>query len=475
MKRTKQELKVSILLRVLMITGIIQLSSCDDNSLGIRKGEPMHNMMDVQASRGGGSVVVRNPLYIPPVISGSPITIAAAAGKHDLGDGTLTNVWQYNGTVPGPTIVATKGDAISALYENNIPEPSIIHWHGMLVSTENDGQPFQVIPTGTSYQYNFPILNRAALNWYHPHPHLTIGKQVYNGLAGAFVVRDAEEAALNLPSGKYEVPLVLRDITLDKKGNPVYSPTGGGYFGKTPLVNGTRNPYLDVDRAVYRFRVLVGSTSRLFNLLLSNGEPFILIGNDGGLLPNSSQQTNIEVSPGERLDLLVDFRDVPAGASVMLQDANSGWNLLEFRVTATTVAYVGSLSTSSSVEQLTDPVATRFFSFDGMSKLNGKLYEMDRIDFRVPFGQTEMWTFKTNGNGPHPVHVHGASFQVISRTGGRGQVFPWEEGWKDVVLVNDFETVNVLIRFDAYRGRYVIHCHKLEHEDNGMMANFEVY
>ena len=99
---------------------------------------------------------------------------------------------------------------------------------------------------------------------------------------------------------------------------------------------------------------------------------------------------------------------------------------------------------------------------------------MERIDFTVPFGQTEMWIFKTNGNGPHPVHVHGASFQVISRTGGRGQVFPWERGWKDVVLVNDFETVNVLVRFDSYKGVYVMHCHKLEHEDNGMMANFEV-
>jgi FtsP/CotA-like multicopper oxidase with cupredoxin domain len=99
---------------------------------------------------------------------------------------------------------------------------------------------------------------------------------------------------------------------------------------------------------------------------------------------------------------------------------------------------------------------------------------MNRIDFQVPFGQTEKWTFKTNGNGPHPVHIHGASFQVISRTGGRGQVFPWEKGWKDVVLVNDFETVDVLIRFDAYSGVYVMHCHKLEHEDNGMMMNFEV-
>jgi blue copper oxidase len=437
--------------------------------------EPAVNNENISEARPSPSTGTRYPLFIPSAITSSSFTLTAAPGTKDLGGGSLTNVWQYNGSLPGQTIVATKGDVISATYNNNLPEPSIIHWHGMLVNRANDGQPPQVIPTGASFTYNFPIINRAALNWYHPHPHLVIGKQVYNGLAGAFIVRDAEEDALQLPSGKYEVPLVMRDISLDRKGNPVYSPTGGGFFGKMALVNGTKDPYLDVDRAVYRFRVLVGSTSRLFNLELSNGAPFVLIGNDGGLLPNASSQTRIEVSPGERLDLLVDFRAIPAGTRLMLQELNSGWNLLEFRVTATQVPYTGSMMPSSVIQTLSNPVATRFFSFDGMGKINGSIYDMERIDFRVPFGQTELWTFKTNGNGPHPVHVHGASFQVVSRTGGRNEVLPWEAGWKDVVLVNDFETVDVLIRFDAYRGIYVMHCHKLEHEDNGMMMNFEVY
>ena len=429
---------------------------------------------EVTASARSTPAVTRYPLLIPSTITASSFTLTAAEGTHNFGPSSSTKTWQYNGGFPGPTIIATKGDVISALYQNNIPEPSIIHWHGMLVSHENDGQPMQVIPNGASYSYNFPVINRAALNWYHPHPHMVIGKQVYNGLAGAFIIRDAEEAALNLPSGKYEVPLVIRDITLDKAGNPVYSPTGGGYFGKIPLVNGTKDPYLEVDKAVYRFRVLIGSTSRVFNLSLSNGAPFILIGNDGGLLPSSSSQTKVEVCPGERLDLLIDFRSQPAGTKILLRDANSGWNLVEFRVATNAVGYSGALATTSAIPTLMNPVATRFFSFDGMGKINGKEYSMNRIDFTVPFDQTEMWTFKTNGNGPHPVHIHGASFQVVSRTGGRGQVFPWEAGWKDVVLVGDFETVNVLIRFDSYKGIYVMHCHKLEHEDNGMMMNFEV-
>ena len=199
-----------------------------------------------------------------------------------------------------------------------------------------------------------------------------------------------------------------------------------------------------------------------------------MIGNDGGLLETSVQVSDPDLAPGERLDLLVDFRGLQVGATVMLRDLRSGWNLLEFRV-ARTVSDTSSVPTTlSSIAKLTTPVATRDFSFDGMTKINGLEYDMNRIDFRVPFGRVERWRFRTNGNAPHPVHVHGASFQVQSRSGGRKRTFPWETGWKDTVLLEDRETVEVLIRFDAYRGLYLMHCHKLEHEDMGMMSNFEV-
>jgi FtsP/CotA-like multicopper oxidase with cupredoxin domain len=301
------------------------------------------------------------------------------------------------------------------------------------------------------------------------------GRQVALGLAGAFIINDAEEAALSLPSGAYEVPLIIRDAKFDKSGNLTYTAKSSGFLGDTPLVNGTRDPRLDVDTAIYRFRVLCGSNARLFKLALSNGAPFTLIGNDGGLLETAVTIGQIEFSPGERLDLLVDFRGLPVGTKVILQDLNSGWSLLEFNVTRQ-VSVAGAIPTGtlSAITPLTSPVITREFSFDGMSRINGKVYDMNRIDFQVPFGQTELWRFKTGGNAPHPVHVHGASFQVQSRSGGRGVLFPWERGWKDTVLLQDGETVEVLVRFDAYRGLYLMHCHKLEHEDMGMMANFEV-
>jgi FtsP/CotA-like multicopper oxidase with cupredoxin domain len=427
---------------------------------------------DGLAARPG--VVTRYPLYLPPVVSPDGLTLLAAPTVEDLGGGSGSIVWTYNDSFPGPTILASQGDLATIRLQNGLAQETITHWHGMLVDDLNDGHPRFAIPPGGSYDYSFSIRNRAALNWYHPHPHMLTGEQVNLGLAGAFIVRDAEEAALGLPSGAREVPLIVRDATRDKAGNLLYQPRSGGFDGKIPLVNGTRTPYLSVDRALYRFRLLNGANARIFRLALGNGAPFTLIGNDGGLLENSVAPATIDVAPAERLDLLVDFRAAALDSSIMLRDLRAGWDLLEFRVKGP-LDPSGVIPTAlSTIAPLTNPVVTRDFSFDGMSKINGLEYDMERIDFQVPFGQTELWRFSTNGNAPHPVHIHGASFQVFSRTGGRGALFPWEAGWKDTVLLEDGETVEVLIRFDSYRGIYLIHCHKLEHEDMGMMSNFEV-
>jgi FtsP/CotA-like multicopper oxidase with cupredoxin domain len=164
---------------------------------------------------------------------------------------------------------------------------------------------------------------------------------------------------------------------------------------------------------------------------------------------------------------------------VTLRCLAAKWDLVQFVGTgAAGVAYTPP-ATLSTIESLVGPTQpTRTFTFDGMSRINGQEYDLNRVDFIVPFGVTERWRFKTGGNAPHPVHVHSASFQVVARTGGRGKVFPWESGWKDTVLLSDKETVDVLIRFNEYRGdyegQYVMHCHQLEHEGMGMMTNFKV-
>lgn len=427
----------------------------------------------LEAARPG--TVTRYPLRLPPEVSPSGLTLRAAPSVVSLG-GATTNAWTYNGLLPGPTIRAQSGDGAMIALVNGLQQETITHWHGMLVDDVNDGHPRFAISRDQTYHYQFLINQRAGLNWYHPHPHMLTGEQVNLGLAGAFIVNDAEELALGLPSGAYEVPLIVRDATTDRSGNLVYKPSRGGFDGKFPLVNGIKDPYLNVATALYRLRILNGSNARIFRLALSNGAPFWLIGNDGGLLEASVPLTSIDVAPAERLDVLVDFSQATLGTNVMLRDLRAGWDLLEFRVLNAETAGGVIPSALSTITPLSiDNVQnTRAFSFDGMSRINGQEYELTRIDFRVPFGQTELWRFATNGNAPHPVHVHGASFQVVSRTGGRGTVLPWERGWKDTVLLEDGETVEVLIRFDAYRGLYLLHCHKLEHEDMGMMANFIV-
>ena len=153
---------------VFVLTGVSTMISCQKDLGTTEQAASQATISDV--------TITRYPLIIPPTITTSNFTLTASPGTHDLGGGAITNVWQYNGSLPGPTIIAKKGDIISVLFQNSLPEPSIIHWHGMLVSHQNDGQPSQVIPTGATYSYNFPIINRAALNWYHPHPHQVIGE-----------------------------------------------------------------------------------------------------------------------------------------------------------------------------------------------------------------------------------------------------------------------------------------------------------
>jgi FtsP/CotA-like multicopper oxidase with cupredoxin domain len=428
--------------------------------------------VSAQPTAGGPETTSRYPLYVPPALTTAALT--AAAATVNFGPAS-SSVLAYNGSLPGPTVRARRGEAVSIALTNRLTEPTTIHWHGMVVPTSADGHPKDAVAPGGGYTYAFPIVQRACLNWYHPHPHMLTAKQVAFGLAGAFIVNDAEEDALGLPGGSRELPLVIRDADFDRNGTLLYKPTSTGYEGKVPLVNGTREPYVNVQTAVYRLRVLNGANGRVFRLGLGNGAAFTLIGNDGGLLEAATPVGSIEFGNGERLDLLIDFRSVPVGGSVMLTDLNTGWNLLEFRVTAAVTDPYTLPTGLSTITRLTNPVRTREFSFDGMGKINGKEYALNRIDFQVPFGQVERWRFKTGGNAPHPVHVHGASFQVQSRTGGRGNmVFPWEAGWKDTVLLQDRETVEVLVRFDGYRGLYLMHCHKLEHEEAGMMANFEV-
>ena len=321
-----------------------------------------------------------NPLFRPQVV-GPTASLKSAPGTTTLGGGGTCKALLYNGQLPGPNFVVRRGEAVSVPFTNGLDADTTVHWHGLIVPTVADGQPHQAVSAGGQYTYSFHVDQRAGMSWYHPHPHLATASQVAYGLAGGFIIRDAIEDALKLPTGPYEVPLVIRDANVDKAGNLSYNGKASGFSGSIALLNGTRDAELAVDRAWYRFRILIGSNSRLFNLTLSSGAPFRLIGNDGGLLPTAVDLPAMELSPGERVDVLVNCTGLAKGQTVGLVDTNSGWTLL--RLTGTGVAgdtlFTGTapgvgttLSTDGPKFEDATGVTKRTFSFDGMTRINGR-------------------------------------------------------------------------------------------------------
>ena len=190
--------------------------------------------------------------------SSLPAPCGRKSGSVSVGPRNVTGLL-YNGTLPGPVFVVNRGDHVSIPFENRLTEPTTVHWHGLVVPTGMDGQPQDPITPGASYTYAFNVNQRAGLSFFHPHPHMATSSQVAFGLAGGFLIRDAEEAALGLPSGRFEVPLVLRDANYDKAGNLAYNGTASGFTGKSMLVNGVQDPYLETSPAVHRLRVVGGS------------------------------------------------------------------------------------------------------------------------------------------------------------------------------------------------------------------------
>ena len=180
-------------------------------------GGPVTAALAAPPTAGGGAATgLVNPLHIPSVLTATGAnTLTAARTKINLG-GKDGSALTYNGQFPGPTFVARTGDTASITVTNTLTEETTVHWHGLVVPTAVDGQPHDAFGVNQSFQYDLPIIQRAGLSFYHPHPHLATAKQVALGLQGAFVIRDAEEDALHLPSGGYEVPLVIRDANLDK-------------------------------------------------------------------------------------------------------------------------------------------------------------------------------------------------------------------------------------------------------------------
>ena len=425
------------------------------------------------------------------------VQLTAKTVSNEMLSGKLTSTLSYHDGLLGPVIKAETGSTVNVLLNNNLSEDTNIHWHGLVLPAGMEGHPKDVAESGNTLQYSLPIIQRAGTYWYHPHPEGATALQVFMGLAGMFIVTDPEETALHLPSGEFEIPLIIQDKRFAGPSLD-YTPSDDeimtGYLCENVVVNGVFAPFVSVANTWYRLRLLNGSTARVYNLSLTNRIAFYLIGSDGGLLEHPEHATNILLGPGERADVLVDFSSLTQGSEILLtSDKFSKYNaqgrqsfsIMKFKVDKSATSNFTLPSVLSSVSRLNEASAIKTRTFNiagegghegmGVHSINHKPFSMSRVDETVKAGTTEIWEFdNSTGDEIHPMHVHGVQFQVLQRIGGRNELIATEKGWKDTVLVMAGERVRVIMRFPEYRGLYVLHCHNLEHEDDGMMSNYEI-
>lgn len=458
------------------------------------------------------TLALDQPLHVPPLLQpriegGAKVfTLRVQSGVAALSPGRETATIGFNGAYLGPTLRASQADEVRFEIINTLAEPTTIHWHGMELPAVMDGGPHQVIEPGGAWRPHWTIRNEAATLWYHPHLMGKTGEQVYRGLAGVFLIDDANSASLNLPSeyGVDDIPLVVQDRLFDADGQLVYHHNedafiSPGMLGDTILVNGTRAPYVELPAKLVRLRIVNGSNARRYNFGFSDDRTFQQIASDGGLLTAPVERSRMILAPGERAEILVNLSDAAPSLTLLSypivdpvnpiinlvqgiflsdNDENQQFKILELRarpgnLPATIVPRV--LNAIPRAAEA-DAVRTRVFTLDPAARtINNLAMDHTRIDQVVRRGDWEIWTIRNFSVSYHPFHVHGVQFQVLDRDGKPPP--PHEQGWKDTVVLLPAETVRIMLRFVDYadpRAPYMFHCHILEHEDMGMMGQFVV-
>jgi spore coat protein A len=377
-------------------------------------------------------------------------------------------------------------------HTNNLGVPTVTHLHGGVTRPESDGFPTDSVAPGEARAYQYDNIGRAATLWYHDHSRRDTGRNLYMGLAGFYLLKEESEVAELLPRGRYDVPLMLQDRALTGDGELDYDHDAHhGAVGKVMLVNGAPWPVLEVAARKYRFRILNASNATPLRLALSTHQPFIQIATDQGLLRSPIVLPTIGLAMAERVELVIDFSVYPIGTRVVLENRRARGpqsRLMRFDVGRAERDDSVVPRTLSDIEPLqrSHAARTRTFVFGGKPTLgvppgvhwviNGESFDPERVDADPRLGEIEVWRFVSRGflgqTMLHPVHTHLAPFQVLRRN-GRAPL-QQEAGWKDTVALDDGEEVEVAIRWSGYRGRYVLHCHNLEHEDHSMMARVDV-
>lgn len=516
-----------------------------------------------------------DPLPLPTVLSPSGMMDGVPLYEVSIeefaqqlhGELPPTTLWGYQGSYPGPTIEAVRGQPIKIRWTNNLVDNegtplnhilpydttvhgaaaafpqarTIAHVHGAVTEENSDGFPEHWFtgdpdapangmggPAGNFLVATYANDQRPAGNWYHDHSMGITRLNVYAGMAGLYTIRDTEEQALGLPSGDFEIPIVIQDRSFYTDGQLFY-PAGPGdlitpgvgdplaglptefpssasqvpqFLADANLVNGKVWPYLDVEPRKYRFRLLNGANARFYDLTLEPQPgaastelvPFHQIGTDSGLLATASERESVFMSPADRVDAVVDFSQFNPGDTILLRNsdplamAGTTDKVMQLRVVAPTGTDDSVLPSQLSTFERYDPsdalrtrtlTLSRDFDDDEYGRatflLDGKKW-IDETSEIIVRGELEIWEFVNETGMAHPMHLHMDAFQVLDRSNQQGEV-PLQEfelGFEDTVTVGPRETVRIMVRFDQFTGDFVWHCHILEHEDMEMMRTFRI-
>lgn len=445
-----------------------------------------------------------NPLFIPPVLTGTSFALTADSSSHVFYGSTATPTFGYNGNFLGPTLIMNRNDSVSISVTNNLSQETTVHWHGMHIPAWTDGGPHTTIPSGGTWQIGYKVLNAASTCWYHPHPHTNTGNQVYMGLAGMIIVKDTVESQLNLPRtyGTDDFPVILQDRSFNANGT--FNIEG---LADSMLVNGTPHAYLDAPAQVVRLRVLNGSNIRSYNLGFSDNRNFWVIASDGGLLAQPYQTNRLKIAGGERYEILLDLTtsmgnsfNLMSYASVFLntepggggmQNGNSPLNGVDFpimqinvvaatgnpvtTIPSTLITVTPWLAANADTTRYKTLTGNGMFSMMSNFSINNQPFDMMVINDTIPLNNIEIWEFENTSNIGHPMHIHDVTFYILTRNGVPPP--PQEAGLKDVFFIMPGEIVQVIMKFEDYADDtmpYMYHCHNLFHEDNNMMAQFIV-
>jgi spore coat protein A, manganese oxidase len=433
--------------------------------------------------------------------------ITMKAAQVEILPGKRTLIFGYDGITPGPTIKADIGRTVVVRQINQLPRihPTLryecttsVHLHGNASEPQYDGWAEDLTPPGFFKDYVYPNEQDERTLWYHDHAIHHTAENAYMGLA-AFYITD-EGLNLPLPKGKYDVPLMIQDKIFAKSGQLIFDDGDSrgdhdSLFGDVILVNGKPWPVMKVERRKYLFRILNASLSRSFDVVLSTGDPMTVISSDGGMGPVPQTVQSFRLGMAERYGTVIDFAKYKIGQRVILKNRGLE-NNEDFPSTRQIMAFdvVSEATDTSNNEipdelnpgnghpfdpmnlQASDAVRTREFVFKregGQWTINGKIFDPQRSDAAPALNSVEIWRFTNKSGGWfHPIHPHQQDFKILDRNGR--PPFPYERHPKDTVYLGEGESIRVIMRFGPNKGKYMMHCHNIVHEDHDMMTNFDV-